>query len=257
MARLSVPTVVVVVVVVGFVAGCAASSQVSSDAVVRESPPATATPSLPNGASPSTPPVVTTPEPAGTPAVPAVPKPAVPSPTMTAPKSSATAYLSVPQAGISRVKIVTYSGVADDARGTAINDSGLVGAPRGSWGGVAPGQVGNLLLTGHRTSAGAPMGDVPRLRAGDKIYVDQGATRYVYVANAKMVIDFRSAASRSLQAAAVPGSPGKPATKPAIVLSTCATPEDNAAGNYWRDQFDNPTHRIAVYGYLESVVPRR
>ncbi len=254
MAWLSVPTVVVAVVVVGSVAGCAASSQVSSDAVVRESPPATATQSLPNGASPSTPQVVTTADPTGTPAV---PKSAVPSPTMTAPKSSATAYLSVPQAGISRVKIVAYSGVADDARGTAINDLGLVGAPRGSWGGVAPGQVGNLLLTGHRTSAGAPMGDVPRLRAGDKIYVDQGATRYVYVANAKTMIDFRSAASRSLQAAAVPGSPGKPATKPAIVLSTCATPEDNAAGNYWRDQFDNPTHRIAVYGYLESVAPRR
>jgi len=99
--------------------------------------------------------------------------------------------------------------------------------------------------------------NVPRLTPGDKIYVDQGKNRFVYVASSKAKINFRSAASRALQQAAVPGSPGKRATRPAIVLSTCATPEDNAAGNYWRDEHDNPTHRIAVYGYLQSVIPRR
>ncbi len=170
--------------------------------------------------------------------------------------SQATAYLTVPGAGISHLKIVTYSGEPDNARGTEINDSGLVGAPRGSWGGVAPGEIGNLLLTAHRTSAGAPMLEVPNLRPGAKIFIDQGATRFEYRVSSKTMINFRDASSRALQTAAVPGSPGKTATKPAVVLSTCATPEDNAAGNYWRDVHGNPTHRIAVFGFLQSVTAR-
>lgn len=237
-------------------AGCANLTQTSSDAVVEQ--PAPSSSNTKRQAAPaatkSSPPVPTTTptkSPSAQPSQPAASSPSIP------PPSNAPAYLSVPKAGISNAKIVTYSGVADDTRGTEINDAGLVGAPRGSWGGVAPGQIGNLLLTGHRTSAGSVMLNVPRLTPGDKIYVDQGKTRFVYVASSKAKINFRSAASRALQQAAVPGSPGKRATRPAVVLSTCATPEDNAAGNYWRDEHQNPTHRIAVYGYLQSVIPRR
>lgn len=246
------PTCAGVAVAAFAIGGCSLLSQGSPEAVV--SPPAPVPTEQVPAPMPVSPPV------ASVSPVP-IPKTAPPAPIVksspTAPvRSTATAYLTVPKAGIYRVKIVTYSGVPDDARGTQINDAGLVGAPRGSWGGVAPGQVGNLLLTGHRTSAGAPMGQVPRLSAGDKIFVDQGSARYVYTVSTKAKINFRSAASRALQAAAVPGSPGKPATRPAIVLSTCATPEDNADGNFWRDEHDNPTHRIAVYGYLQSVVAR-
>ncbi len=190
-------------------------------------------------------------------AAPAQAVPQTPPPPATSPKpSNQTAYLSVPAADISRLKIVTYSGVPDDDRGTEINDSGLAGAPRGGWGGVPPGQIGNFLLTAHRTSAGAPMGRVPELRAGDEIFIDQGATRFVYTVASKTTINFRSAQSRALQTAAVPGSPGKKPSRAAIVLSTCATPEDNAAGNFWRDEHQNPTHRIAVFGYLKKVVAR-
>lgn len=35
-----------------------------------------------------------------------------------------------------------------------------------------------------------------------------------------------------------------------ITLSTCATPEDHAAGNYWADRFGNPEHRIEKVGVL-------
>ena len=40
-----------------------------------------------------------------------------------------------------------------------------------------------------------------------------------------------------------------------ITLSTCATPEDHAAGNYWADELDNPEHRIDKIGVLERVRP--
>lgn len=250
-ARLGLAAVAGGVVAVGLVAGgvlvlgFGSGSSSTTDAVAQQ---AGAAPVIPTLTPRPTTPTVTPPVP-----VPASTRPA-PAPTAT---TSGTAYLSVPAAGISHLKIVTYSGDPDDTRGTEINDSGLVGAPHGSWGGVGPGQVGNLLLTAHRTSAGAPMGDVPNLSRGDKVYVDQGDARYVYVVESKTMINFRSAASRALQSAAVPGSPGKKATRPAIVLSTCATPEDNAAGDTFRDEHGNPTHRIAVYGYLQSVAPRK
>jgi sortase A len=40
-----------------------------------------------------------------------------------------------------------------------------------------------------------------------------------------------------------------------ITLSTCATPEDHAAGNYWKDQFGNPEHRIDKVGVLVGTRP--
>ena len=40
-----------------------------------------------------------------------------------------------------------------------------------------------------------------------------------------------------------------------ITLSTCATPEDHAAGNHWADEFDNPEHRIDKIGVLVQTSP--
>ena len=54
------------------------------------------------------------------------------------------------------------------------------------------------------------------------------------------------------QLAAVPGRPGVVPTRAMLTLSTCATPEDHAAGNYWSDELDNPEHRIEKIGVLVS-----
>jgi sortase A len=40
-----------------------------------------------------------------------------------------------------------------------------------------------------------------------------------------------------------------------ITLSTCLTPEDHAAGNYWSDQYDNPEHRVDKIGVLVETAP--
>ncbi|MGV1035926.1 MAG: class E sortase [Candidatus Nanopelagicales bacterium] len=163
------------------------------------------------------------------------------------------ARLTVPKAGVRSLRIARYPGRPDDRVGTMINNRGRAAAPHGRWGGVGPGQVGNFLLTGHRTSAGAPLSRVPQLRKGQKIFITKGSTTYVYTVASQMWINFRSAKSRARQTAQVPGHPGRKATRSAIVLSTCATPEDNAAGRRWRDRFHNPTHRIAVVGYLSGA----
>lgn len=218
--------------------GC--STSLSSESVVdtRVEPamPSTQAPT-PTAESPTAPPQLT----------PAPPSSARPSPHPVA--GDALITLTIPDAGIDNLRVVRYEGTPDDAEGTKINERGISGAPYGSWGGVAPGEAGNFLVTGHRTSAGAPMLRVPDLRPGAKILVHFGGRTITYRVAERLWIDFRSDTERDRQAAPVPGKPGKRATHPAIVLSTCATPEDNAAGLSWRDQFGNPAHRIAIVGY--------
>jgi sortase A len=81
-------------------------------------------------------------------------------------------------------------------------------------------------------------------------------TRYVYLVTRTRETSFRSPASLRAQRAPVPGRPGATPTRAMITLSTCATPEDHAAGNYWADEFDNPEHRIDKIGVLVAVRER-
>ena len=86
-----------------------------------------------------------------------------------------------------------------------------------------------------------------RVRSGEQVHVYRiTRTRWT---------SFREPASRAAQEAAVPGRPGVEATRAMITLSTCATPEDHAAGNYWSDRFGNPEHRIDKIGVLVRSVP--
>jgi sortase A len=91
---------------------------------------------------------------------------------------------------------------------------------------------------------------VPSLHRGDKVYVDAGRWRYVYRVARTRWVSFRSAASLRAQRAAVPGRPGATAHRGYITISTCATPEDHARGNYWTDRYGNPEHRIDKIGVL-------
>jgi sortase A len=77
-----------------------------------------------------------------------------------------------------------------------------------------------------------------------------GGVRYVYEIRATRKTSFRSPQSLAEQRAAVPGLPGVPAKRAFVTLSTCATPEDHARGNFWADEFGNPEHRIDKIGVL-------
>lgn len=202
--------------------------------------------------SEAAPPAPPSPSPAApTPATATTAEPSISPPQPRPIPTNAEIRLTVPDAGIRNLRVIRYSGTPDDYRGTQINNQGLGAAAYGSWGGVPPGQAGNFLVTGHRVSAGSPMYSVPNLRPGAKIIVEFGGRTFTYRVASKLWINFRLAADRALQTAPVPGKPGSQATRPAIVLSTCATPEDNAAGLTWRDENTNPTHRIAIVGYAD------
>jgi sortase A len=164
-------------------------------------------------------------------------------------------FLSVPAIGLADFPLVRYRGSPDDAPGTAIQDSGPLASPRGPGGGVGPGVVGNFIVTGHRTSHTMPFAELPTVRAGARVVVRSGGTEHVYEVTRTRWTSFRSPTSLAAQAAPVPGRPHQDATRPMITLSTCATPEDHANGNYWSDELGNPEHRIDKIGVLVAQRP--
>ena len=68
------------------------------------------------------------------------------------------------------------------------------------------------------------------------------------------------ALARGAACTEVPGEPGEKPSRAMITLSTCATPEDDAAGNFWRDaaaQSGAPHRQDRRPGVLQAVMSRR
>ncbi|MFA7766190.1 sortase domain-bontaining protein [Streptomyces sp. NRRL S-448] len=181
---------------------------------------------------------------------------AAPAPVPTPASAPVASTLSIPAAGISGLRVVPYEGTTDDIPGTRIQDLGVAASPYGKRGGVGPGQVGNFLVTAHRMSAGGPLGDLPTVEQGDTVLVTVGEVVYTYEITATRKTSFRSERSLSEQRAAVPGAPGAAPTQAMITISTCATPEDHAEGNFWSDAQGNPEHRIDKIGVLRKTSPK-
>ncbi|MER5932800.1 class E sortase [Streptomyces sp. NPDC002054] len=163
--------------------------------------------------------------------------------------------IAIPRIGLDDLSVVPYEGTSDDWAGTRIQNKGFAASPYGDEGGVGPGEIGNYLVTAHRLSAGGPLRDLPALNTGDPVFVTAGGMVHEYRITETRKTSFRSKRSLAEQRAAVPGEPGKKPTKAMITISTCATPEDNASGNFWRDDRGNPEHRIDKIGALVSSRP--
>jgi sortase A len=164
------------------------------------------------------------------------------------------ARLTIPALGLYDLVVVPYRGRTDDAPGTRIQDGGVAASPHGPRGGVGPGGIGNYQVTAHRTSSTQAFRMLPSLRPGHRAVVRAGGVRYVYEIRRTRETSFRSPRSLAEQRAAVPGRPHARPTQAFLTLSTCATPEDHAEGNYWSDRFKNPEHRIDRIGVLVRTV---
>ncbi len=188
-------------------------------------------------------------------------QPAEPAPRPSGPRTSdggpAAAQLDIPALDIRGLQVVPYRGWTDDAPGTAIQNRGVAASPHGPRGGVGPGGVGNYQVTAHRLSSTREFEFLPDLRVGQRAVVETARWRYVYEIRQTRRTSFRSPRSLAEQRAAVPGHPGREPTRAMITLSTCATVEDHAAGNFWSDEFHNPEHRIDKIGVLVRTTPHR
>ena len=126
----------------------------------------------------------------------------------TTPARPATAWLTIPGLALKRLRVVPYRGTADDRPGTRIQNRGHAATPHGPRGGVGPGEVGNMIVTAHRTTAGKPFGTLPDLRVGEHVLVESGGYVFDYEITRTLTISFRSKRSRALQSLPVPGRPG-------------------------------------------------
>jgi sortase A len=165
------------------------------------------------------------------------------------------ASLSIARIGIEALDVVAYEGRTDDGAGTEIQNRGLAASPNGPEGGVGPGGLGNYQVTAHRLSSTQAFLRLPELENGDHVRVTTEDARYTYEIVDTRETSFRSPESLRAQRAAVPGKPGVKPEQAYITLSTCATVEDHAAGNYWADEFGNPDHRIDKIGVLVESQP--
>lgn len=101
------------------------------------------------------------------------------------------------------------------------------------------GELGNFALAGHRTTFGAPFGDVDKLRVGDRIYIETKKGWYVYrFRNMEWVYPTQSEVLNAVPHLEI-------AAKDRILTMTSCHPKLSAA------------ERIIAYSVYESFVPRK
>ncbi|MED7928697.1 class E sortase [Nonomuraea sp. LP-02] len=107
-------------------------------------------------------------------------------------------------------------------------------------GSALPGQVGNFVVSGHRTTFAAPFNRLDELERGDEIVVDAREARYTYRVTSQDVVE----PDEVDVLAPVPGKPDIRPIRAYITLSTCH-PEFSAA------------QRLIVYGVLKETQLRK
>ncbi|WP_090946189.1 class E sortase [Nonomuraea jiangxiensis] len=102
-----------------------------------------------------------------------------------------------------------------------------------------PGQIGNFVLSGHRTTYAAPFNEIDELERDDEIVVEAREARYTYRVTAQDIVE----PDEVDVLAPVPGKPDIRPIRAVITLSTCH-PEYSAA------------ERLIVYGVLKETEPK-
>lgn len=93
-----------------------------------------------------------------------------------APTGAAVAVIKIPKIGLTKAVV----------EGTSVDD--LKKAPGHYSSTPLPGQPGNSAIAGHRTTYGAPFGDIDRLEVGDEIDVTTRQGTFVYIVSDKQVV---------------------------------------------------------------------
>jgi sortase A len=102
-----------------------------------------------------------------------------------------------------------------------------------------PGQVGNLVISGHRTTYGAPFNRLDELQVGDAVVVETRDTWFTY-----RVVQQRVVSPSAVEVTyPVPGDRAAKPTKKLLTLTTC-NPKYSART------------RLVVSGELQSALPK-
>jgi sortase A len=82
---------------------------------------------------------------------------------------------------------------------------------------VLPGQLGNFVVSGHRTTYGAPFNRLDELRPGDAIILETKTTYYTYRETKEQIVK----PTDVWVTEPVPGQPGASPTKKLLTFTTC------------------------------------
>jgi sortase A len=102
-----------------------------------------------------------------------------------------------------------------------------------------PGEIGNFVVSGHRTTYLAPFNRVDELRPGDTVLIDTRTRQYTYKVTGKKVVSPDDVGV----VAPVPEHPAQDPTDRLITLTTC-NPKYSAA------------QRLIVFGRMVGSIPR-
>ena len=106
-------------------------------------------------------------------------------------------------------------------------------------GSALPGQVGNFVVSGHRTTYGAPFGSLNRLRVHDPIVLETRDAWYVYRVTSQRIVTPTAIDVTD----PVPDRPGARARQALLTFTTCH-PRYSAR------------QRLVVFAVLDSTRPR-
>jgi sortase A len=102
-----------------------------------------------------------------------------------------------------------------------------------------PGAVGNMVISGHRTTYGAPFNRVDELKRGDAIVLETRDTWFTYRVTSEQIV----APTAYEVTFPVPGQRNAVPTKRLLTLTTC-NPKYSA------------TQRLIVHALLDSALPK-
>jgi sortase A len=121
--------------------------------------------------------------------------------------------------------------------GVGTND--LAKGPGHYPGTALPGGVGNFVVSGHRTTHGAPFFNTDKLKDGDAVVVETATEWYVYKVTGETSVD----PSDVGVVLPVPNDPGAKPTQKLLTFTTC-NPKYSAS------------HRLIIHGVLAEQEPK-
>ena len=145
------------------------------------------------------------------------------------PLGDGVAILRIPRLGKDYVKVIVEG----------VNHEDLKKGPGHYPGTAMPGQIGDFVVSGHRTTYGAPFNQLDRLEHLDPIVVETRSMWFVYKVTSTEVVLPTDIAT----IAPVPDHPGEKPTKAWLTFTTCH-PKYSAS------------HRLIVHGVLVAEQPK-
>ena len=141
--------------------------------------------------------------------------------------------------GIARLRIPRLGADYQWVIGEGVTYSNLKEGPGHYPGTALPGQVGNFVLSGHRTTYGAPFGRFGELESGDAVVVETAKNWYTYRVRAREIVD----PSQVSVLLPVPNQQGVAPTERLMTLTTC------------HPQF-SAKQRLILYAVLDSTLDK-